>query len=327
MFMFSVIIPCFNSFQLMKNCLKSLELQTFRDFEVIIVDDGSTDGTYEWLLDYCSTSQLETKLFRTKSNSGPGYARNVGLESAAGDYVIFLDADDHYSENCLERLKEIVVEYDADCVIFDYFIQKDRTTIKRSSIPNASTGIISRSHALVFTNGGTACKTYRRELLLSYKVRFAHLRWNEDMPFTKCAISVCPRIYYLRESLYYYVMHGDSLMHNVSLMDEENAEKAFELIERRLKDAFPEEIEALFVREYLFSTTMILSRKRVPISKLRAHIRGATKRYPNWRKNRLLGHYPIHVRVWLLMIHEKRVWLLYVYRLFKNLAKVLGLTS
>lgn len=86
---FSVVIPTYNRLNLLKRTLSSVHWQRHKNYEVIVVDDGSTDGTREWLL-----TQRERVRGITQENGGPGAARNVGIREARGDYVAFLDSDD-----------------------------------------------------------------------------------------------------------------------------------------------------------------------------------------------------------------------------------------
>ena len=79
---FSVIIPCYNSSNLMQRCLASLEKQIFADFEVIFIDDCSTDNTYDFLRTFCEQTKLNTHLIRMEKNGGPGKAREAGVFAA-----------------------------------------------------------------------------------------------------------------------------------------------------------------------------------------------------------------------------------------------------
>jgi glycosyltransferase involved in cell wall biosynthesis len=102
---FSVIIPTYNRAPLLKEALDSVFAQEFTDYEVIVVDDGSTDGTLEMLRGYGSRIQV-----LTQRNSGPGAARNLGSVIAKGEYLAFLDSDDVFFERSLEVYKHIIIK-------------------------------------------------------------------------------------------------------------------------------------------------------------------------------------------------------------------------
>lgn len=110
--LFSVIIPTYNRVTLLKEALDSVFSQTFTDYEIIIVDDGSTDMTLEMLKSYGDKIKL-----LTQKNSGPGAARNLGASVAKGEYLAFLDSDDMWMPWALEVYKSTINNYDHPSII------------------------------------------------------------------------------------------------------------------------------------------------------------------------------------------------------------------
>jgi glycosyltransferase involved in cell wall biosynthesis len=110
----SVVVPTYNRQALLPRALASVVAQTFRDFELIVVDDGSTDGTRAWVAEHYP----EATLVRLERNVGAAAARNVGVERARGAYLAFLDSDDEWSPEFLQRHVEILGEH-PDCA-FSY---------------------------------------------------------------------------------------------------------------------------------------------------------------------------------------------------------------
>ena len=98
---FSIIVPCYNASSHIERCIKSIRKQTFKNFEVIFIDDCSSDKTLELLKKYQRLNS-NFKIMRTPLNSGPGAARNIGLRNASGKYVCFLDSDDCWFSKKLE---------------------------------------------------------------------------------------------------------------------------------------------------------------------------------------------------------------------------------
>ena len=115
----SVIIPVYNTEKHLQDCIKSILAQTFVDFELILVDDGSPDRCPQ----LCDQMQQEDSRIRVihKKNGGQGLARNSALEVASGEYVTFIDSDDAVKENYLECLYDNAVKYNAD-VVFSSFL-------------------------------------------------------------------------------------------------------------------------------------------------------------------------------------------------------------
>ena len=114
----SVVIPLFNTEEYITECLDSLLAQTFQDFEVIVVDDCSTDKSVEIVESYAPKFKGRLRLARTEKNSGGGgyVPRNIGLSLARGEYVYFMDADDYIAEIALETFYNAAKQYDADVI-------------------------------------------------------------------------------------------------------------------------------------------------------------------------------------------------------------------
>ncbi len=95
--MISIVTPTYNRKNMLKDVIDSIRMQTYTDFEILIIDDCSTDGTDKFITDYVDDKRI--KYFRNQKNMGPGYNRNFGFKQAQGDYVIFMDDDDYYLES------------------------------------------------------------------------------------------------------------------------------------------------------------------------------------------------------------------------------------
>lgn len=128
----SVIVPVYNVKQFVKKSIESLLNQTYNNLEIIIIDDGSSDGSSEILDDFLSNAQDKILLKRT-SNQGLSNARNVGLSLARGEYILFLDGDDWLDTTAIEYLMDIVNrnENNIDLVLFPYVREFGKKSIKR----------------------------------------------------------------------------------------------------------------------------------------------------------------------------------------------------
>lgn len=130
----SIIIPVYNSTKYLKECVESILNQTYKDVEVLLIDDGSTDDSSK----ICDQYAIEDARIRVvhKENGGTSDARNVGLTMAQGDYVTFMDNDDFWDDNCaLERIVTIVKETSPDVVMHTnkvYWENTHKTTIPAS---------------------------------------------------------------------------------------------------------------------------------------------------------------------------------------------------
>ena len=137
---FSVIVPLYNKAPYIKKALGSVMEQTYKDYELIVVDDGSTDDSYRDAKDVLEDSGLDYQLIHPK-NTGVSTARNNGVAVSHGDYLCFLDADDWWAPTFLERMNWLINEYpEAGIYGSNYYYVKNGQ--QRICITNADTGII-----------------------------------------------------------------------------------------------------------------------------------------------------------------------------------------
>lgn len=196
----TVVVPMYNCEAYADEQLVSLSKQTFEDFEVICVDDGSTDATLDRVKEFCAADRRFRYI--TKENGGAGSARNAGLDAAVGKYVIFLDADDAYSERMLEELYSAAGRHDADITICKFYWQDDllgQATSSRglSQVLAKSEGAVHPGdipHLFTCTNPSPINKLYRRDFLDAIGLRYTTRKIAQDLTFTFSALPLANRI-------------------------------------------------------------------------------------------------------------------------------------
>lgn len=224
MAMVSVIIPVYNAENYIEECLDSLLGQTYPDFEVICVDDGSKDRSLEILRGYETRDGRISVL--TQKNQYAGVARNAGMERAKGKYLLFLDADDFFREDMLEQAVSKAEEGNTEILVFDAIRYDDRT--KRMlygswkvlskelfgegvKLPSELSGVLYQ-----FTTPAPWNKLFLREFVERNRFRFQALPRTNDLFFTYAALSCAGRIGMLDEKLLYYrINNGGSLQENL----------------------------------------------------------------------------------------------------------------
>ena len=117
----SVIIPCYNGYKYMKRCLQSFEHQSYNNFELIVVDDCSTDDSYEQLVRYKKQSLLDLSIIKNNKNAGPGESRNTGVKNARGKWISFCDCDDWYEPDFLKEMLQKLINEQANLIMCDYY--------------------------------------------------------------------------------------------------------------------------------------------------------------------------------------------------------------
>lgn len=212
----SIIIPVYNTEQYIETCLDSIERQTYKNFEVIMIDDGSTDGVALRCKSYCNRDS-RFKYYH-KENEGVSIARNMGLKLAQGEIIGFIDSDDSISKDMIKKMIYKMEEEDADIVICDACnIQINKkecidtiNSIKRNV--NLTNEQISPKILSEMAGAVWRC-IYKRELLDDLFFPQG-LKLSEDCVFNICAIGKAKRIYYLKEPLYYRLCRLESAVYS-----------------------------------------------------------------------------------------------------------------
>lgn len=219
--LFSVIIPVYNTATYLAKCLDSVIGQTFDDYEVICVDDGSTDNSHE-IIDRYAPRIKHFKSIR-QPNKGIGSARNAGLQVAEGEYVLFLDSDDWIAAETLETLDREMG--DADMVCFNgrrYF--DDQQRYEEPDPLCREEGLSGWQyycrHALEPRRFAFVCvvlRCYRRSLLTDNALYFKEGIYHEDNLFTPIVCYYAQRVKIIDQVLYIYRVRAHSVMTSRSI--------------------------------------------------------------------------------------------------------------
>lgn len=207
--MVSVIIPAYNVAQYLDYCIESVFCQSFSDFEMILIDDGSADETAA----VCKKWKEKDRRIRflSKNNEGLGPTRDMGIAMAKGKYIFFLDADDWIVPNCLERLVDVAEETQADMVIFDYYLTRKSDTDEWIHQPAPrylsleKAGVTLKEHSELLSRcGGTVWNKFqRKDFIQKNKIRHPSHRY-EDISYVYQMLTCGEKIVHLPELLYYY---------------------------------------------------------------------------------------------------------------------------
>ncbi len=224
----SVIIPVYNTAKYLPRCLDSVLNNTYDQFEVICIDDGSTDESGTVLNSYAQNDHRIHII--TQENKGAAAARNAGLDKASGDYISFIDSDDWVHLQYFEILLSTAERFHADITACDMAntLTENCTALQKTKLNITD---LDRKDYLIFkgkravtgkkiTGNGVPFKLYRADLLKN--VRFQQKINIEDLPFCLEAVSTTEDIccVYIPFKIYYYDRHGNTLSTKLTLNDQ-----------------------------------------------------------------------------------------------------------
>ena len=200
----SVVSPVYNGSAYLTPFLESVLHQTFRDFELIMVDDGSTDESPKILQSY-QEKDVRIRLIR-QNHKGAGSARNVGFSQAKGQYIIFLDSDDWFKEDFFKIMIDRITKDQSDVAVCEFFIYNQQTG-ERQILAIAETGnqkIEKTDLALDLFTPNTWVKVYRTAFLKQNQLLFQEIPSCNDWSFVFASLACANKISVIREPLMYY---------------------------------------------------------------------------------------------------------------------------
>lgn len=300
---YSVITPMYNSFSYMKRYFLSFDKQIFRDFELIIVDDYSTDGSYDKLQEYAAGSKLKIRSYRLKQNEGPGIARNLGMDVADGDWLIFVDSDDWVTDDILIQMNKYIDRQNPDCVVYDYCStdgQNDIRTIR--GLFGYSEGFVTSRDMIAYGIAGHI-KCLKKSLINEKSIRYPAMKRAEDMVFWICVFAKNSemRIYYAAKTFYYALQRRHSLSRAVykdSVMI-----PALQMLTRQIGEEMQAELNVMSIRMILYGEVLMMCQSKKTKKEISAFLALYEKFNPGWYINPCIRRFNGTKRIFLKLIH------------------------
>lgn len=219
----SIIVPFFNTEKYIKRCLESIAQQSYRNIEVILVNDGSTDNTTEVAETFANLDD-RFKIIKLKSNKGPAIARNTGLDFVTGNYICFIDSDDYIDKNFVSKLLSLAKKENADivecqnyCLINGELTDKNKDRIYDSDLIVSNGKEILRNylrHATPRLSTSSICnKIYSTDLFKNNHISFdPKLKKFEDSDIVYKLYANSKKHVFVKDKLYYHVHREKSIM-------------------------------------------------------------------------------------------------------------------
>lgn len=231
--MVSIIVPVYNIRQYLPHCIQSLLVQTYKDIEILLVDDGSTDGSGK-LCDSLAAS--DRRIFAIhKENGGLSDARNAGLDRARGQWILFVDGDDYLVPDAVELLMK-EAEEDVDFVQFLY--QETPDTDWLPPLGQAAKAKICTDNAVMWRRlydmGGVAASSCTKlwNSRIFQQTRFQKDTLHEDEELLNRVLPACKKVVYTQLVLYGYVFRQGSIVHSTFKPKQMDV---FPIMERRIQ--------------------------------------------------------------------------------------------
>ena len=279
----SLIVPVYNTSKYLNKCIDSLINQSYKDIEIIIINDGSTDNSEEIIKSY-KDKRIK---YISKSNEGIGKTRNLGIEKTSGDYLAFVDPDDYLDKYFCEKMIKKAEKDKCDIVICDYFEDQNGKLKKITFTAFKNMSLKKDPNFINFINLGPCNKIYKTSMIKENGIKFEENLKYEDAPFVIKALLSAKKIGKVNDCLTYYVIHEKS---ETTIRDE----RIFDIL--KIADKIVQELEkAKYPKDPMINLiTMILTdytiqqryikNKRIRNTFIEEAFKYLNELDPNWRK-------------------------------------------
>ena len=289
----SIIVPVYNVEEYLPRCLDSLVHQTLKEIEIIVVNDGSPDGSQKIIDKYQKKYPKKIKSY-IKKNGGLSDARNFGIKYATGEYIAFLDSDDYVELDTYEKLYDKAIENDFDMVVCNLIYEyPDKQLKATSNILKDINGIESIKKSMLNIYPAAWNKLYKKELFKN-KISFKKGVWFEDVEFIYRLLPHVNSIGVIKDYLIHYVQRENAitktfderLFHYIDnwngILDYYKKNKIYDEYKSVLEYCYVRYLYATFIKQATNYKDKISYKKAVNTA-----INEVKKNFPHYRKNKL----------------------------------------
>lgn len=284
----SIIVPVYNVEKYLERCLTSIIEQNLKDYEIVIVNDGSTDGSLQIIQQYQEKFPTIIRCLQ-KENGGISSARNMGLEAAIGEYITFLDSDDYLEKDSYAKIEKIAEKGKYDIILFDAYKVQEQTKEYYPANPKIKQGEITKEEYML----SLPCvwnKWIKREYFeKNGKLRFSTaVTIGEDITAMLSLVPIVEKIYYLPIPVVCYVQTPGSLMRKKGYQERrKQVIQALQELENNLQGKYTQEIEYLYYEHVLVELSLYLYQygHYTDINQIADFMKC---HFPNWKKNQYI---------------------------------------
>ena len=308
----SVIVPVYNVEQYLEKCLKSLINQKFNNYEIIVVNDGSPDGSQKIIDKYVKKYPELVKGY-IKQNGGLSSARNYGLKMASGKYVAFVDSDDYVTDNYLSSLYDDAKKNNSDIVVCDIIKKCGNNEEILSCYFNGDNDIFKN---MLISLPAAWNKLYSKSLFVDNNIYYPDNIYYEDLATTGRLLVNAKKISYIDKALYYYIIRDGSIMnqkkYNKKMSD---IFTSLDTLTEYYKEngyykKYKEEIEDLHIRHLLHDYSLRVYKYHEGKDDIERVVKFMKLNYPKWWKNKYFKGESWKYKMVCYLIYHKQICLL-----------------
>ena len=285
----SIIVPVYNVEKYIEKSLNSLINQTFDDFEIIIINDGSTDKSKDVIDTFIEKYPEKIKYFE-KENGGAADARNYGINVATGEYIAFLDPDDYIEKEMLDEMYNKAKEENSDLVECDFYWEyPNKKKLDTGEVYSNKKEMLIKTRVMPWN------KLIKRSLLEENNIRFPKGLRYEDIEFTYKMVPYCTKVSFVKKPFIHYVQREESASYSYN----EKVGDIYKVLDNvinyykeiKLYEEYKDELEYIYMRYLLCSSLgriVKIKDKKIRNDLLFQTWKNLNEKFPNWKNNKIL---------------------------------------
>lgn len=282
----SIIVPIYNTEKYLKRCINSILSQSFKDFELLLIDDGSTDGSLQIIKEY-EEYDKRVRIFSNK-NQGPALTRNFGIDMAKSDYLMFIDSDDYIDQGYLADYFNAASQSNVDIAIGGYkrvICEKTTYTLR-----------LKQGEFSKYVVTGPVCRIIKKEFLNDNNIRFLDTNSSEDVYFNLMIYNKTEKIKIIDNVGYNYFYNANSLS-NTAHKGFKKDIRIIELLDLiNVKDSYNLELNQYYIIRYIIWYLLYSGRTASPddfITEYKKLFGWLESNIPNYKKNKYLSFFKL----------------------------------
>ncbi len=308
----TIIVPVYNVEHYLRKCLDSLVNQDYdnKKYEILIVNDASTDKSINVIYEY-HKQYSNISVYDLKKNGGVSNARNIGIENAKGQYLMFCDADDYYDTNAISIMMSYVKKEKADFIMANYYITNGINKISVDVSGYFSNMIISREEIVSYMTLTSSAKLIKKDLFINNNISYpTDLKRCEELSVIPIVAYFANKAVVIKDTLYYYYQRSDSVSNTNSkktpIGDLDYFDKSFERFVANIDSLkYSQEIEFRAIDHLLYGKSLVMLKSGVQRKYIVNHINDFKRKYCKFTRNIYFKKYNIGKKIFVYSLNCK----------------------
>ncbi|MCI9134233.1 MAG: glycosyltransferase family 2 protein [Lachnospiraceae bacterium] len=321
----SIVVPIFNVEAYLNTCVDSLLDQDYDKYEIILVDDCSTDHSRKIARKYAKKYPEKCKLVEREKNGGLSAARNSGIQVMKGEWVTFVDSDDWVTRDYLSSLYKAAQHDHADVVMGNVYYAYSKQDYQLVTTFGTLKNGAGKQEIISICRSYACGRLFKSDLFLDSKMVFPEdIKRSEDIGTIIPLLTRANRISLVEKPLYFYYQRNTSLSNTNKNIDLSFYPKTLKRMFQLSQKGFEKELEFRAVHEMLYGMVFLMIESGKSFREFRRHVKEFQEQFPNWKQNPYLSQLPKEKQIFIFLAGKEKYGMLKGMVIARKILKKVG---